>query len=338
MASVEICSLPGCNKPGIKRCSVCKAPYCAIDHQRDDWPRHRPDCKPKNAAAAAAAQNNFKVNPAFNTKLKHVLQLFKPRQTSDSAINNFCKGIEQIRNHGSDLEHGSRPYYLSRGEKDALLHAINIAKKAKWPVDELKEHENITPQTLDEQLVRLDKGELYVDCKNWALLVLGIYKTRLGGTQYNMDYFSFPLYIPNEFSRLSDSFGQVCLMLGGEECVGFTSKNGGTVLHYQKLDDMRRTCYTDLVADVTSKCEKYAQLSTRTLGESIFKEKYLGLAELSHELLTYLPFEFYNNYFYIDHMALANKQYGGKYYRKYKTCRKRRTKKHLKRLSRHYKK
>ena len=44
----NVCNKPGCNpfppKP-LKKCGACKtAVYCCVDHQREDWPRHKSTC------------------------------------------------------------------------------------------------------------------------------------------------------------------------------------------------------------------------------------------------------------------------------------------------------
>ena len=41
-----ICSVPDCGKPGLGRCSQCKARYCGEECQADDWPRHLRFCLP----------------------------------------------------------------------------------------------------------------------------------------------------------------------------------------------------------------------------------------------------------------------------------------------------
>ena len=48
MAEVEVtnCSNPGCDQPGTKSCSACKATvYCCVTCQTEDWPRHKEKCQ-----------------------------------------------------------------------------------------------------------------------------------------------------------------------------------------------------------------------------------------------------------------------------------------------------
>ena len=39
-----VCSLAGCGKAGAARCSRCKAWYCSLQCQEDDWPTHLRFC------------------------------------------------------------------------------------------------------------------------------------------------------------------------------------------------------------------------------------------------------------------------------------------------------
>jgi hypothetical protein len=40
------CYNPGCEKPGVQRCSACNtAQYCCPECQKADWKRHKPECK-----------------------------------------------------------------------------------------------------------------------------------------------------------------------------------------------------------------------------------------------------------------------------------------------------
>ena len=51
-ARSHTCSLPGCTNPAPYMCSKCQsAYYCSEEHQKDDWKRHKPECRALSAKA-----------------------------------------------------------------------------------------------------------------------------------------------------------------------------------------------------------------------------------------------------------------------------------------------
>ena len=73
-----------CGKPCSSKCGRCKAPYCGEECQRQDWARHKVECKPPGSASQESPHKQDPESPATaDYQSSHVNGPLKIAQTSD---------------------------------------------------------------------------------------------------------------------------------------------------------------------------------------------------------------------------------------------------------------
>ena len=75
------CSVEGCKKAGVQRCSRCKMVYCSAACQRRDWAEHKTYCK---ALAADVARVDAELTALF------------PQRAAEGWLELFHKGVVTI--------------------------------------------------------------------------------------------------------------------------------------------------------------------------------------------------------------------------------------------------